>query len=782
MEILQNAGPELPESLSVENMMAKIEKMTPEELAARRESVDLPEDEGIYAVDGQDDLKAQDMTTDHDVKSVDPDGAESETKPVGERKVSFFRRYRRYVYPMASAAALLLVVGVAIFAGRNGMLRRGDGSAKMAESVTADMAVAADSYEAADDVAYAEEDGLMTEETADEMDSFTSNAVSSTAAASSAEDSGYDAFVSEQYEKAYEHLEQIYQMQSKMFDDVIDNVAVEDEAGEELEFHEKPAPALGLDDMHNYTAAPDVSFGDDDAEVETKSARGGASSDKADGDDAQESMDFTDTNVRTQGVLQGDIVKTDGKYIYVYDERTERIRIYEAKDGKAEEKGSASVVSDITKGGELYVFGDTLVFMGESNEGDYENIKTVILLYDISDRSNPALQNTLTQDGSLYSSRLTDGILYTFSKKWFDLGKMKREVPRTYIPTAEDHLLSPDEICVPEDIRQSEYVVITSLDITEDSFTDKKAVLAGSDLLYVSEENIYLADQLYNWSSFSPQTDTQILRFYYQGGRINQEAKGIVPGFIKDDYCMDERNGKLRLVTTYTEDGGTYNALYVLDENLMRIGVIKKIAEGETIKSARFMGDTAYFVTFRSTDPLFAVDLSDDTDPRIIGYIKLPGFSAYLHPLNDNFMLGIGYHTDRNGFAQGVKVSVYYIADPSNIQEMDTLELSLEDAVVLKNPKALYYDPEKKLYGFAAFTYGAFESDDPKELFMAFSYEDPVSINPVLEYEIGESGGTVARATRGMRLGDHLYVVAAGYGISSFDVEGMKIVQDGIIK
>ena len=808
-EKLQNAGLELPEGLSVESMMAKIAKMSPEELAARRESVDLPEDMpeaessdgailpgaesgGVVSLTGNESgdgtissekrqisganiRSANDRILENDKAGTVRDHGTDGSEP--EKKASFIRRYRRFIYPMASAAALLIVVGIAVFAGKNGMLHSGSESAKMAESAAADMAATADAYEDADDAAYMEGESAMSEAAADDMSNAVSGAVSSAAASSEAA-AGDDDAGSGQYEKAYERLEQMQQMQTEMLGLMVNGAAME-ETAEEAVAEDMPAPAGESDDAENFYDAPNVSAGHAAGEAVTKNARGALTAEIAD-DTASEGVDFTDTNVRTQGVLQGDIVKTDGKYIYVYDERTEHIRIYEPMDGKTEEIGSVSVVSDITRGGELYVLDDTLVFMGESNEGGYEEVKTVILLYDISDRYAPAFKTMLTQDGSLYSSRLTDGILYTFSKKWFDLQKVQREVPRTYIPMAEDQLIRPDDICVPPDIMQSEYVVITSLDITQDTFADKKAVLAGSDLLYVSADQIYLADQLFSWSSFEPQSDTQILRFSYQNGVIGQESKGTVPGYIKDDYCMDERNGKLRLVTTYTEDGATYNALYVLDENLKRIGVIKKIAEGETIRSARFLGDTAYFVTFRNTDPLFAVDLSDDTDPRIIGYIKLPGFSAYLHPLGDDFMLGIGYHTDQSGFAQGVKVSVYYMADPKNIQETDTIEMSFDDAVVLQNPKALYFDPDKKLFGFAAFSYDVFEDDDPQEAFLVFSYEDPVCIDNVLTYEFGKSGGTMARETRGMRIGDHLYVVTAGYGISSFDATNMKIVQDGV--
>ena len=234
------------------------------------------------------------------------------------------------------------------------------------------------------------------------------------------------------------------------------------------------------------------------------------------------------------------------------------------------------------------------------------------------------------------------------------------------------------------------------MDIAKGKYIDKKAVLAGSDTMYVSTDNIYLTDHNFSWSSFTYGEDTDILKISYDKGELEYEAKGSFPGYLNDDYSIDEYNGYIRLVTTYRDANYTqYNALYVYDTDLNKVSVIKNMAEGETIRSARFMGDTAYFVTFRNTDPLFAVDLSDPENPEITDYLKIPGFSAYLHPYGDNKLLGIGYDTDDTGWINCIKLSMFDISDPYNIEEEDTEVLyNYQQAGVLNDRRALMFNSE----------------------------------------------------------------------------------------
>ena len=124
---------------------------------------------------------------------------------------------------------------------------------------------------------------------------------------------------------------------------------------------------------------------------------------------------------------------------------------------------------------------------------------------------------------------------------------------------------------------------------------------------------------------------------YKRQGKLNGVAKTRVNGYLNDSFSIDEYNGYLRLVTTVDRT----NAVYVLDEKLEETGKIENLAKDERIYSARFMGDIGYFVTYRETDPLFSVDLSDPANPKIIGELKIPGFSEYLHPYGDLSLIHI---------------------------------------------------------------------------------------------------------------------------------------------
>lgn len=176
------------------------------------------------------------------------------------------------------------------------------------------------------------------------------------------------------------------------------------------------------------------------------------------------------------------------------------------------------------------------------------------------------------------------------------------------------------------------------------------AVVSGAETFYVSESNIYSA--VSDWTASDTKPRTEIVRIGYEDGFFTEGSTGSVSGELNNSFSMDEYNGNLRLVTTtagWNKDYSEYtrtNGLYILDADMKTIGKIENLADNEEIKSARFMGDTGYFVTYRNTDPLFSADLSDPTKPKIIGELKITGFSEYLHFYGENKLLGIGWETD----------------------------------------------------------------------------------------------------------------------------------------
>lgn len=258
---------------------------------------------------------------------------------------------------------------------------------------------------------------------------------------------------------------------------------------------------------------------------------------------------------------------------------------------------------------------------------------------------------------------------------------------------------------------------------------------------------------------------------------------------------MDEYNGNLRLVTTtagWNKDYSEYtrtNGLYILDADMKTIGKIENLADNEEIKSARFMGDTGYFVTYRNTDPLFSADLSDPTKPKIIGELKITGFSEYLHFYGENKLLGIGWETDPDtGSIEGLKCSMFDITDPSDVKEIDRIVLknvSICDA--LSNYRAILASPDKNLFGFAYGLYknsgtGDYYHTEEQYYYGLLSYSEEDGFVPGAYLNITQSGlfddaltNTEYRTMRGIYISDTFYLVTEN-GISSYDMtDGYKL-------
>ena len=206
----------------------------------------------------------------------------------------------------------------------------------------------------------------------------------------------------------------------------------------------------------------------------------------------------------------------------------------------------------------------------------------------------------------------------------------------------------------------------------------------------------------------------------------------------------------------------------MLGPDLKIIGEIHDLAKDESVYSARFMGDVGYFVTFRQVDPLFSVDLSDPANPEIIGELKIPGFSEYLHPYGDGKLLGIGMDVDEAGvITEGVKVSMFDVSDPSDVKELTNCVLEdMYGTDVGDNYKAVFVDVEKNLFGFLA--YGNVSK------YYIFTYDEN-GFREVFSREL-----TVYGDVRGLYVGDRFYLVS-GNTVESFTMDGFKKVDDIVL-
>lgn len=225
--------------------------------------------------------------------------------------------------------------------------------------------------------------------------------------------------------------------------------------------------------------------------------------------------------------------------------------------------------------------------------------------------------------------------------------------------------------------------------------------LEGEELLEFQDE---LEDEAFEYFKKieEEQERTVIHRIGVGGLEIDHEAMGEVPGRVLNQFSMDEYDKTFRIATT---TGGwrsdeNKNNLYVLDLDLEMIGSVEGLAEGERIYSARFMGERAYMVTFRQVDPLFAIDLSDPTNPSVEGELKVTGYSGYLHPYDEDHLLGIGMEATDEGRVQGVKISLFDVSDLDNPMEVDKYEVSegrWSNSEAVNDHKAVLFDREREL-------------------------------------------------------------------------------------
>ena len=494
--------------------------------------------------------------------------------------------------------------------------------------------------------------------------------------------------------------------------------------------------------------------------------------------------DYSQTNVQTEGVDEGDVVKTDGRYLYIIREGRE-VQIVSIQAGKMAEVAVIRPTLEQSENSilDMYLTGDTLQIICQRYDADmqedgedayYMNYRgiTSVCTYDLTDRANPVHVGTTEQEGTYYTSRKSGEYLYLFTsvypqesliRQYADQGKEYGLIP---LVNGETMAASDIYILKEDDRGGTEYMLITSVNENKpDQIADQKAILESASRFYVSTENIYLERE--NWESGS--TQTAIARFSFSQGKIKGESAGVVNGAVTDDFATNEYDGFLRVLTTQWNDSGSQtNNVYVLDQNMEIVGKIDNLAEDESIYSARFMGNTGYFVTYRQVDPLFSVDFSDPTHPKILGELKVSGFSEYLHFYGENRLLGIGWETDpETGATKGLKLSMFDVSDPADVKEVDKLVIKNIDYFPGEyNYKALTVSPEKNVIGLAASSY---ESSGTVNSYMVFSYDEKEGFLTDLTYGLQEGGDVSAEEVRGVYADDTFYV-ADGNNVTAFNM------------
>jgi len=424
--------------------------------------------------------------------------------------------------------------------------------------------------------------------------------------------------------------------------------------------------------------------------------------------------DYSTTNIQVEGVDEADIVKTDGAYIYVatnnnYQSASQN-NIYILKA----EPQDPRVIAKISLGNNTYVAGmflsqdsSKLVVLGSQYQlyayeevarseeimiyPYYSSVNTFLSVYDVSEKAIPVLARNLTLSGSYFNSRMIGNYVYAVVSQPTYFINEDVVLPQVY-ENAKASAIEPTSIYYADTVdNYFTFTTFIGLNIMDDAQepTNMTVMMGGTSNMYVSLNNIYVT-----YPTWSEQGQyTSIYRVSVNGSELTFEAKGSVLGGVLNQYSMDEYNGYFRLATTSWKNQTQQNNVYVLDMNLNITGKLENLAKDERIYSARFMGDKCYLVTFRQIDPFFVLDMRNPAEPKVAGELKIPGYSSYLHPFDENHVIGLGKEDNT------VKLSLFDVSNvyaPTEVAKY-IVEGDWTDSEALHEPKAFLFDKQKEL-------------------------------------------------------------------------------------
>lgn len=460
---------------------------------------------------------------------------------------------------------------------------------------------------------------------------------------------------------------------------------------------------------------------------------------------------YSTTNNQVEGIEEGDSTITDGKSIYTIVDN--KVVIVDAK--------TMQVVKRLKVGKEIYpshlmLHDQTLIvgytqYVETQREPHYDGKSvTKIAFYDIKDAKNPTLLREVGHDGDIMNIRKAGNYLYVVSSRmpnyWLLQETPDVELrPSTYDGEKET-VIPVGKIRMLPESNEPNYLIVSAIDVSnvKSNAWKTESFLGNSGQLYMSENAIYIAsmnhygywpvmertsfdDTVSNTMPANQNNETTIYKISIDKTTVKMTAQGKVPGSVLNQFSMDEHDGHVRIATTEGSAWGTTanskNHLFILDDNLKQVGAVNDLAKGERIYSARFMGDKAYLVTFKETDPLFVIDTKNPTAPKVLGELKIPGFSNYLHPIGENHLLGIGYDTEvkmEEGskepivYTKGMKLSLFDVTDFNNPKEQQAVVIGGRGTYspVQYDHKALFRDSRQNYYGFPVTIYSPTDEED----------------------------------------------------------------------
>lgn len=541
---------------------------------------------------------------------------------------------------------------------------------------------------------------------------------------------------------------------------------------------------------------------------------------------------FSTTNNQEAGVDEPDVVKTDGSLVYAVTDETLRVidvtgaapvlRGALKLDGYGHQllvRGKRLLVSASEGGFRAYdmaVAGPRQASSAPSTSiaAPYPGVgKTILTEIDISDTAAPKVARAMTVDGDFVGARLNgatarvvigsapDPIVAGDDETFGEAVKASTTaafIPRTVLRsklsgrTFRRPIAKCRQVRHPRNFSGTGLLTVMTIDLDRGLFSvDRDAVMAGAQTVYGSEGSLYVASQRYSAAlergdAVPEGSKTEIHRFdASKEGLTSYRSTGEVPGFVLNQYALSEFGGRLRVATTReplwfpNPSGGgssqatvSASAVTVLDEvagKLVTVGRVGDLGKGERIYAVRFVGDAGYVVTFRQVDPLYVVDLSKPTAPRVRGELKITGYSAYLHPLGDDLLLSVGQEASPQGRTQGSQVSLFDVSDPTTPKRLSQKFLGQGNSSAEFDPHAFLYWAPKKLAVLPLRTYDV-EGRSSFTGAAGFNVERTAGITDAGRVEHPGVDGFPAPIDRSLVVDGKLYTLSyAGLGRSRLD-------------
>lgn len=514
------------------------------------------------------------------------------------------------------------------------------------------------------------------------------------------------------------------------------------------------------------------------------------------------------TNIQVENVEEADIVKVEENCIYYISQK--KIVIIDAKTAD-----NASKIAEIDYAEEdfapqeIYVNDNKLIVIGQkygvystiicdttNNVYSSDKSKTYIIVYDLSIQTQPKEERRIEIEGSYVSSRMIENNIYfATTKNIYNSQIINNDIinldEANYKPQYKDTAVSQqnkyiefDSIYCFEQMESTNYLTVGGINLENNEEVDLQTFLGAGSYIYSSEKNMYIAKTKHEFNKNNQYIggSTHILKFSLNEGKVEFKAESHIEGIINNQFSMDENGEYFRIATTvgdyWNMTENTSNSLYVLNDKLELVGKVSGFAVGEKIYSVRYAKNKAYVVTFKQTDPLFVIDLTYPTNPTILGELKIPGYSTYLHPYDETHIIGFGYDTKEDGtriMTNGLKMVMFDVTDLNNPKVLFKVAVgnSNTSSELTYNHKALLYDKAKNIIAFPLSTYSR-NKNHTKAAIYEINLDKGFTLKGEIEHEYKDY---TRRVERIVYVNDAYYTLSKSL-IKATDMNTLQVIKE----